>query len=161
MPHYADLPRWSSTAGGGPPLQGRIAGQGGPWIHWLSGNGFCGGVYWPMLRPLARDHQLFLHDIEGQGDSGVPPRFRGSRTMLRAADGTMIYWRALGFVNAGADRAAAFFAGEDLAPASMEAAPYFDAPQGERDWMTCRSFIARGTLGSRSAEIDVFRMQPE
>ncbi len=83
MPHYADLPRWSSTAGGGPPLQGRIAGQGGPWIHWLSGNGFCGGVYWPMLRPLARDHQLFLHDIEGQGDSGVPPRFRGSRTMLR------------------------------------------------------------------------------
>lgn len=84
-----------------------------------------------------------------------------SRIMLRAADGTMIYWRALGFVNAGADRAAAFFAGEDLAPASMEAAPYFDAPQGERDWMTCRSFIARGTLGSRSAEIDVFRMQPE
>lgn len=84
-----------------------------------------------------------------------------SRMMLRATDSTMIYWRALGFVNAGPDRAAAFLAGEDLAPAPMEAAPYFDAPQGEWDWMTSRSFIARGMLGSQSAEIDVFRMQPE
>lgn len=82
MTDYTDLPRWTSTAGGGPTLRGRHGGAGRDWIHWLSGNGFCGGVYWPMLSPLAEDHRLFLHDIEGQGDSDAPPRFRGSRAVL-------------------------------------------------------------------------------
>lgn len=75
---YDDLPRWHSTAGVGPRLTGRRAGERGPLIHFLHGNGFCGGVYWPCLRALASDHQLLLHDLEGHGESEAPAHFSGS-----------------------------------------------------------------------------------
>jgi pimeloyl-ACP methyl ester carboxylesterase len=78
---YARLPRWHSTAGGGPRLTGRRAGERGPLIHFLHGNGFCGGVYWPCLRGLTTDHRLVLHDLEGHGESEAPPRFSGSRAI--------------------------------------------------------------------------------
>lgn len=86
---YHHLPRWTSTAGSGPTLRGRHAGDHGPWLHWLSGNGFCGGVYWPMLRGLAADHRLCLHDIEGQGESDAPPHFSGSRAILARVPAVM------------------------------------------------------------------------
>jgi pimeloyl-ACP methyl ester carboxylesterase len=49
----------------------------------MSGNGFCGGVYWPFLRRFAADYGLFTHDIEGQGDSDAPPRFSGIGAVTR------------------------------------------------------------------------------
>lgn len=80
---YAELKPWVSHAGVGPALRGRrIAGQ-GPTLHFLSGNGFCGGVYWPLLRQFLPDYGLFTHDIEGQGDSDNPARFSGVRALLR------------------------------------------------------------------------------
>jgi pimeloyl-ACP methyl ester carboxylesterase len=78
--------RWESSPDSGLCLRGRrTAGPGDddkPTLHFLSGNGFCGGVYWPMLSKLLPDHGLFLHDIEGQGESDAPPRFSGVKTLL-------------------------------------------------------------------------------
>lgn len=84
-----------------------------------------------------------------------------SRMMLRAEDGTLIYWRALGSVTSDPDRAAGFFQGETLPSAPVEAGPYFDTPKGDWDWMTRRAFIARGSFGSEAAAFDVFCLQPE
>lgn len=68
---------WTSTAGDGPTLRGRRSSGSGTTLHFLHGNGFCGGVYWPFLRELAADHPLFCHDIEGHGDSDAPTAFSG------------------------------------------------------------------------------------
>lgn len=51
-------------------------------MHFLHGNGFCGGVYWPFLRELNRDHALFCHDLEGHGASDAPPAFSGPRALI-------------------------------------------------------------------------------
>lgn len=50
-------------------------------LHFLHGNGFCGGVYWPMLRHFVADYSLFCHDIEGHGESDRPARFSGSNAI--------------------------------------------------------------------------------
>lgn len=77
-PRYLDQGRaWTSTAGEGPRLHGRRIDGPGPRLHFLHGNGFCGGVYWPFLRGLAQDHALFCHDLEGHGASEPPERFSG------------------------------------------------------------------------------------
>lgn len=74
---YDALPEWESRAGGGPLLRGRyVAGQRGT-VHFLSGNGFCGGVYWPFLKRFLPDLGLFIHDIEGHGRSEAPEHFSG------------------------------------------------------------------------------------
>lgn len=80
---YQDLTPWESRAGNGPVLRGRRTLGRQPTIHFLSGNGFCGGVYWPMLRRFLPGHGLFLHDIEGHGDSDNPPRFSGVEPLLK------------------------------------------------------------------------------
>ena len=80
---YGRLPRWQSNAGTGPTLRGRISGEGGPLIHFLHGNGFCGGVYWPMLERLLPGHRLFTHDLEGHGDSNAPARYSGTGALIR------------------------------------------------------------------------------
>lgn len=80
---YNDLVRWASSAGQGPVIRGRRAQGGEPLIHFLSGNGFCGGVYWPMLQHFVPQHALFTHDIEGHGDSGKPARFSGVEAVIR------------------------------------------------------------------------------
>lgn len=80
--HYGQLARWESVAGEGPVLRGRRFDGTGPMIHFLSGNGFCGGVYWPMLRQFLPDYGLFTHDIEAQGDSDAPKDFSGVRAVL-------------------------------------------------------------------------------
>lgn len=66
----------------GPVLRGRRLDANGTVLHFLSGNGFCGGVYWPMLRRFLPDYDLFLHDIEGQGASAAPARFSGVNAVL-------------------------------------------------------------------------------
>lgn len=81
--HYEDLARWECAAGQGPVLRGRRFDTRGATIHFLSGNGFCGGVYWPMLRALLPDYGLFAQDIEAQGDSDAPARFSGVRSVVR------------------------------------------------------------------------------
>lgn len=80
---YTELEPWVSQAGTGPTLRGRrIAGQ-GPTLHFLSGNGFCGGVYWPLLRQFLPDYGVFTHDIEGQGDSDNPEHFSGVGALVQ------------------------------------------------------------------------------
>jgi pimeloyl-ACP methyl ester carboxylesterase len=81
---YANLPRWESAAGDGPRLRGRRADvPGRPTLHFLSGNGFCGGVYWPFLKRFLPRYGLFAHDIEGHGDSDAPEHFSGVRAVAR------------------------------------------------------------------------------
>ncbi|HUR39986.1 MAG TPA: alpha/beta hydrolase [Verrucomicrobiae bacterium] len=82
---------WESRAGGGPLLRGRHAPApaGSAMLHFLPGNGFCGGVYWPFLRRFlpgespGRGFGLFLHDIEGHGESEVPAHFSGISAVAR------------------------------------------------------------------------------
>jgi pimeloyl-ACP methyl ester carboxylesterase len=72
---------WKSSAGTGPVLRGRRVDNGQPVIHFLSGNGFCGGVYWPFLQKFLPQYGLFLHDIEGHGESDAPARFSGTQAL--------------------------------------------------------------------------------
>jgi pimeloyl-ACP methyl ester carboxylesterase len=52
-------------------------------LHFLSGNGFCGGVYWPFLKRFLPERELFTHDIEGHGDSEAPAHFSGVGPIAR------------------------------------------------------------------------------
>jgi pimeloyl-ACP methyl ester carboxylesterase len=76
---------WESRAGGGPVLRGRRApaAGAGSTVHFLPGNGFCGGVYWPFLKRFLPERGLFLHDIEGHGESEAPPHFSGIGAIAR------------------------------------------------------------------------------
>lgn len=82
---------WESRAGGGPLLRGRhaTAPAGSATLHFMPGNGFCGGVYWPFLRRFLPGESagpgcgLFLHDIEGHGDSEAPAHFSGIGAVAR------------------------------------------------------------------------------
>jgi hypothetical protein len=84
-----------------------------------------------------------------------------SRMMLQAADGTMVYWRARGTIAAGADAAQSLFEAGDLSASKLQLSPYFDTPKGPYDWMTRSCFVAFGTIGSGSAQIDVFHVTAE
>lgn len=86
---FGDLPRWESSAGGGPRLRGRRADGAGATVHFLPGNGFCGGVYWSFLQKLLPQHGLFLHDIEGHGDSEAPAHFSGIGAVTRRIPAVM------------------------------------------------------------------------
>ncbi len=75
---FSELTRtWESSAGTGPVLRGRRAEGAGATLHFLPGNGFCGGVYASFLKQFLPDHGLFTHDIEGHGASDAPARFSG------------------------------------------------------------------------------------
>ncbi len=80
---HARTTGWESSAPGLPSLRGRRAEGPGPTIHFLSGNGFCAGVYWPFLRGLLAGHGLFSHDIEGHGASDAPAKFSGINAVCR------------------------------------------------------------------------------
>jgi hypothetical protein len=84
-----------------------------------------------------------------------------SRMMLRAKDGTMIYWRARGTIVAGVDAARLFFDTGELHASTLQLSPYFDTPKGPHDWMTRSLFVALGAIGSGSADIDVFQVTAE
>lgn len=60
---------------------------GAPTIHFLSGNGFCGGTYWPLLRQFLPDYGLFCNDIEGHGASDAPLSFSGIEPVLQRIRG--------------------------------------------------------------------------
>jgi pimeloyl-ACP methyl ester carboxylesterase len=76
---------WEFCADNGGVLRGRRAAGRGPTLHFLSGAGFCGGIYGPFLRGLVPEYGLFTHDIEGHGLSDPPPgpRFSGIEAVLR------------------------------------------------------------------------------
>ncbi len=74
---------WQSSAGSGPTLRGRRTVLRQPMLHFLHGNGFCGGVYWPLLGRLLPDYGLFCHDIEGHGASDAPQRYSGTAQIIR------------------------------------------------------------------------------
>lgn len=74
---------WSSSAGTGPTLRGRRYDGPATTLHFVHGNGFCGGVYWPMLQQLMPHYGLFCVDLEGHGDSDPPARFSGSTAIAR------------------------------------------------------------------------------
>jgi len=74
---YQDLSRWESSTDGAPTLRGRRVAGARETIHFVPGNGFCGGVYWSFLQKFLPEHGLFLHDIEGHGDSDAPAHFSG------------------------------------------------------------------------------------
>ncbi|MGH8444937.1 MAG: alpha/beta hydrolase, partial [Solimonas sp.] len=76
------LTPWQSSAGAGPLLRGRRHDGPPAMLHFLHGNGFCGGVYWPMLQHLSGDYSLFCHDLEGHGDSDEPQRFAGADRLI-------------------------------------------------------------------------------
>lgn len=80
---YGDLARWESAAPGAPTLRGRRLEGAGARIHFVPGNGFCGGVYWSFLKRFLPEHGLFLHDIEGHGDSEAPAHFSGIGKVAR------------------------------------------------------------------------------
>lgn len=54
----------------------------GPAVSFLSGNGFCAGVYLSLLRRLPADWDLFALDAPGQGRSDDPPEYEGGRALL-------------------------------------------------------------------------------
>jgi pimeloyl-ACP methyl ester carboxylesterase len=84
LSRYGDLARWESVAGTGPRLRGRRAdAPGQPTLHFLAGNGFCGGVYWPFLKRFLPRYGLLTHDIEGHGDSDAPEHFSGVGAIAR------------------------------------------------------------------------------
>lgn len=61
---------WEYRLANGVTLRGqRTRPSGKPVVHFLHGNGFCGLSYWPMLSHLVQDFDLFIHDIQGHGDS--------------------------------------------------------------------------------------------
>lgn len=69
---------WQSRAGGSLTLRGRRRDHQGTTLHFVHGNSFAGGVYWPMLRELTPQYGLFCHDLEGHGDSDRPARYNGA-----------------------------------------------------------------------------------
>ncbi|QHS10198.1 alpha/beta fold hydrolase [Sinimarinibacterium sp. NLF-5-8] len=81
--HSATQP-WHSQAGGGVTLRGRrIARADVPLIHFIHGNGFSGGTYWPLLHSFADRYALFCHDLEGHGQSDAPAHYSGTPAIIR------------------------------------------------------------------------------
>lgn len=74
----ASLVPWEYALDDGTVIRGlRTPPSGKPVIHFLHGNGFCGLVYWPMLRHFLPDYDLFLQDVQGHGHSDSGPYFYG------------------------------------------------------------------------------------
>lgn len=73
-----NLKPWAYAVGDGFTIRGqRSEPSGKPLIHFLHGNGFCGLTYWPFLSRLLPEYDLFLHDIQGHGESDVGDCFLG------------------------------------------------------------------------------------
>ena len=74
---------WSFDADGGPTLRGRASVHDDrPLIHFIHGNGFCGAVYWNFLREFRDTYSLFLHDVQGHGDSDNGEGFPGWNAVI-------------------------------------------------------------------------------
>jgi pimeloyl-ACP methyl ester carboxylesterase len=66
----------------GEPIFARVMGQGPPMVL-IHGLAVSGDMYAPVAGQLARDHQLIIPDLRGQGSSGAMP---GPYTAVRLAD---------------------------------------------------------------------------
>lgn len=75
---YTDGAPWQATHADGLTVRGRQFEAGSVQLHFMSGNGFCGGVYWPFLQRLLSPWSLWTHDQPGQGDSDNPVAFSGA-----------------------------------------------------------------------------------
>jgi len=72
------LTPWQHTGREGFTLRGwHTPPSGKPLLHVMHGNGFCGRVYEPMLKPLADSFDLWLFDAQGHGDSDHGGKFVG------------------------------------------------------------------------------------
>ncbi len=78
---------WAFEEDGLPALRSRRFDHGGrPLIHFMHGNGFCGATYWNFLRHFKTGYGLFLHDVQGHGDSDPGEGFPGWKaTVTRTA----------------------------------------------------------------------------
>ena len=76
--HYRDGASWQARHADGLVVRGRQFETAAVQAHFMSGNGFCGGVYWPFLQRLLPQLSLWTHDQLGQGDSDNPPNFSGA-----------------------------------------------------------------------------------
>ena len=75
---YLDGAPWQARHADGLIVRGRQFETAAVQAHFMSGNGFCGGVYWPFLQRLLPQLSLWTHDQLGQGDSDNPPAFSGA-----------------------------------------------------------------------------------
>ena len=66
----------------GEPIFARVMGQGPPMVL-IHGLAVSGDMYAPVAGQLARDHQLIIPDLRGQGRSGAMP---GPYAAVRLAD---------------------------------------------------------------------------
>jgi pimeloyl-ACP methyl ester carboxylesterase len=82
---YGALAPTEDRRPGQPAWRGRRTTGEGPTLHFLHGNGFCGGVYWPFLRAFLPRYGLFCSDIEGHGESEAPTHFSGVAAVLERA----------------------------------------------------------------------------
>lgn len=73
-----DARPWQFTTPQGFTLRGQILeSPGQPVVFFLHGNGFCGGVYEPLLQALRPRLQVVTLDLQGHGASDAGPRFLG------------------------------------------------------------------------------------
>ncbi len=76
--HEQYLVPWAYTLDNGVTIRGqRTLARGKPVLHFIHGTGFCGLSYWPFLAYLIDDYDLFIHDIQGHGDSDEGEHFWG------------------------------------------------------------------------------------
>lgn len=69
---------WSHQSSAGFAIRGTHSEPSGkPVIHFLHGTGYCGRTYWPMLKLLQRDFDIFISDVQGHGDSDLGGTFQG------------------------------------------------------------------------------------
>ncbi len=93
---------WSHPSPAGFTIRGEHSPPSGkPVLHFLHGNGYCGRVYWPMLRILEASFDIFVSDMQGHGDTGHGGRFRGWN---RTAELVLDAWHARAGAFGGAPR---------------------------------------------------------
>lgn len=84
---------WSHPCSAGFTIRGEHSRPSGrPVIHFLHGNGYCGRVYWPFLKRLEADFDIFISDMQGHGDTDHAGRFRGWN---RTAELALEAWSSL------------------------------------------------------------------
>lgn len=84
-----ELQRWSHPTSAGFSLRGwHSRPSGKPVLQFVHGNGFCSRSYEPMLRPLAAHFDLWLVDVQGQGESDAGNSFLGWRGNGRLVEET-------------------------------------------------------------------------
>ncbi|HLV47951.1 MAG TPA: alpha/beta hydrolase [Aliidiomarina sp.] len=63
--------------------------RGLPVLHFIHGNSYCGRIYEPMWKALYPHFDIFLHDVQGHGDSDLGGKFVGWK---RCAELVIAVW---------------------------------------------------------------------